>query len=154
MGALAFAQSAQAQSTTTTTFPVTANVLEACLVTALPLDFGDYDPTSSTDLDETTTLDVLCTVGTSFEVGLSAGTASGATVTTREMTGSSDTLGYGLFQNVSRSTNWGNTPGTDTPAPITAGVLTETMTVYGRVPAGQNVAAGAYADTITVTVTY
>jgi spore coat protein U-like protein len=34
-----------------------------------------------------------------------------------------------------------------------AGNITFTGTVYGRIPAGQNFSAGAYTDTITVTVT-
>ena len=31
---------------------------------------------------------------------------------------------------------------------------TSTSTIYGRIPASQDVAAGAYADTIVVTITY
>ncbi|MBW8840712.1 MAG: spore coat protein U domain-containing protein [Sphingomonadales bacterium] len=141
-------------ATTTTTFPVTATVLKACIVNANPLNFGNYDPTTATALDGTTTLSVLCTVGTSFTVGLSAGTSTGATVTTRKMTNGADTLSYALYQEAARTNNWGNTPGTDTPLATTAPVLATSLTVYGRIPAGQNVPAGAYNDTITVTVNY
>ncbi len=141
-------------STATTTFPVTATVLGVCSVSASSLDFGNYDPTSVTDLDASTTLDVLCTIGTSFTVGLSAGTASGATVTTRAMTNGGDTLDYALYQDAGRTTNWGNTPGADTPASAIAGLTATSYTVYGRVAQGQNVAAGSYSDTITVTVNY
>jgi len=141
-------------ATTTTTFPVTATVLKACAVNANPLAFGTYDPTAATPLDATTTLSVLCTVGTSFTVGLNAGTATGATVTSRKMTSGANTLNYALFQEAARTNNWGNTPGTDTPPAITAPVLASTLTVYGRIAAGQNVPAGAYTDTVTVTVNY
>lgn len=141
-------------ATTTTTFPVTATVLTACAVTANPLAFGNYDPTAATALDATTTLSVLCTVGTSFTVGLNAGTGTGATVTTRRMTNGANTLNYALYREAARTNNWGNTPGTDTPPPTTAPVLPTSLTVYGRVPAGQNVAPGGYADTVTVTVNY
>lgn len=140
--------------TTTTTFTVTATVLKACLVTANSLAFGTYDPTAATPLDGSTTLSVFCTVGSSFTVGLNAGTASGATVTTRRMTNGANTLGYALYQEAIRTNNWGNTPGTDTPAAITALVLPSTLTVYGRIPANQNVPAASYTDTITVTVNY
>ncbi|UIJ46866.1 spore coat U domain-containing protein [Sphingomonas cannabina] len=140
--------------TATTTFPVTATVQTACAVTANPLAFGNYSPTAATALDATTTLSVLCTVGTSFTVGLNAGTATGATVTTRRMTNGANTLSYALYREAARTNNWGNTPGTDTPPPTTAGALPTTLTVYGRVPAGQNVPAGGYTDTITVTVNY
>lgn len=141
-------------ATTTTTFPVTATVLKACIVTAAPLAFGNYDPTATSPVDTTATLSVLCTVGTSFTVGLNAGTGSGATVTTRQMTNGANTLNYALYQEATRTSNWGNTPGTDTPAATTAPVLASTLTVYGRLPASQNVPVGSYADTVTVTVNY
>ncbi|MGD9710563.1 MAG: spore coat U domain-containing protein [Thermomicrobiales bacterium] len=140
--------------TATTTFPVSATVLSVCSVSALPLAFGNYDPTASVDLDATTSLDVLCTIGTSFTVGLNQGTSSGATVSTRAMVNGADTLDYSLYQDSGRTTNWGNTPGTDTPSATVAGLSATSMTVYGRVPQGQNVPPGSYLDTITVTVNY
>lgn len=152
--AFGVSQPALAQQTATTTFPVTATVQNACAVTAAPLAFGIYNPTSATALDASTTLSVLCTVGSSFTVGLNAGTGTGSTVTTRRMTNGANTLSYALYREAARTNNWGNTPGTDTPPSTTAGVLATTLNVYGRVPAGQNVPAGAYADTITVTVNY
>lgn len=147
------AETASAQ-TATTTFPVTANVLTSCSVSANPLAFGSYDPTATAPLDATTTLSVLCTVGTSFTVGLNAGTAPGATVTARQMTNGASALNYALYQGAARTTIWGNTPGTNTPPPTTALATPSTLTVYGRVPASQNVPAGGYTDTITVTVNY
>jgi spore coat protein U-like protein len=139
---------------TTTTFPVNATVLKACVVTANPLNFGSYDPTAATNLDGSTTLNVLCTVGTAYTVGLNAGTGSGSTVTTRKMTNGANALNYALYQETGRTNNWGNTAGTDTPAATTAPIVPTVHTVYGRVTPGQNVPAGAYTDTITVTVNY
>lgn len=156
IAALAMNGSAQA-ATATTTFPVTATVLRACVVTANPLNFGNYDPTAPAALDTTTTLSVLCTIGTSFTVGLNAGTTSGSTVTTRRMANSvnsANLLNYALYQEAARTTNWGNTPNTDTPAATIAPLLASTLTVFGRVPSGQNVPEGAYSDTVTVTVNY
>ena len=37
---------------------------------------------------------------------------------------------------------------------FTPGGATQTLTVYGRIPGSQGAGAGAYADTITVTLTY
>lgn len=153
LGAVMVPQVANAQ-TATTTFPVSATVVKSCSVSANPLAFGNYDPTAVAALDATTTLSVLCTVGTSFTVGLSAGVGSGATVTTRQMTNGGNLLSYALYQTAARSTIWGNTPGTDTPAPVTAPATATTLTVYGRIPQSQNVTAGAYTDTITVSVNY
>lgn len=141
-------------ATATTTFPVNATVLKACVVSAAPLAFGNYDPTSGAGVNGSTTLSVLCTRGTSFTAGLNAGGASGATVTTRQMSNGANALSYGLYQDTARAVNWGNTPGTDTPAASTAGVGPTVMNVYGAIPASQNVPLGVYSDTITVTVTY
>jgi spore coat protein U-like protein len=50
--------------------------------------------------------------------------------------------------------NWGNTPGTDTPAAATASLTPSVLTVYGRVPAQQALPVGSYTDTVTITVSY
>lgn len=141
-------------SSATGTMGISAIVLSACVVTSNSLAFGNYNPTSASPTDATSTFDVLCTAGTSYSVGLNAGTKAGATVTTRQMSSGGNVLSYSLYSDSSRSTNWGNTPGTDTPSPTTAGVLPSTFTVYGRIPAQQNVQAGSYADTVTITVSY
>lgn len=141
-------------ATATTTFLVTANILSACIVSALPLAFLTYDPTSGTPLDATTTITSTCTLGTTYTLGLNAGTGTGGTTTLRVMTGTpAGLLNYQLFQNAGRTTNWGNNPGTDTVAGTGTG-LPQLSTVYGRIPSGQNQPAGSYADTITVTLTY
>lgn len=87
-------------------------------------------------------------------VGLNAGTATGATVANRSMTGPASTLlGYKLFSNSARTINWGNTVGADTVAGSGTG-LAQSLTVYGQIPAGQYVKPGSYTDTITATITY
>jgi spore coat protein U-like protein len=147
-------QTAEA-ATDTTTFQVTATVNEVCSVSATDLAFGIYDP-SAADNDNTSTITVTCTKGTNYSVGLNEGTASGATVTTRQMEDavSSDLINYSLYSDASRTVNWGNTPSTDTVDVASATGAAENHTVYGRISAGQYVTAGSYSDTITVTVTY
>lgn len=138
----------------TTTMGISATVLSACSINANNLAFGNYNPTSATPTDATSTIDVICTTGTSYTVALNAGTTSGTTVSTRKMASGANRLDYALYSDSARSTNWGNTPGTDTPAATVAGVIPSTFTVYGRVAAQQNVPAGSYTDTVTITVTY
>ncbi|OWJ67324.1 hypothetical protein BWR60_10040 [Inquilinus limosus] len=141
-------------ATATTSFLVTATVLKFCTVVATPMAFGNY--TSSTDAISTSTITVTCTNGTGYDIGLDAGGAAGATVTTRQMSGTTVTaarLNYFLYSDSSRTVNWGNTVGTDT-VHLTAGVAPIVSTVYGRVPSGQFVSPDAYLDTINVTVTY
>ena len=64
-------------TTTTTTFTTTASVAAKCNVAAANLAFGAVNPLSS-QVDATTTLTVNCTKNSSYTVGLSAGTTTGA----------------------------------------------------------------------------
>ncbi len=148
-----FAPSANASTTTTSAFPVTATVLSACIVTASPLAFGNYNPTSATPLTANTNVLVTCTFGTPYNVGLNQGLGTGATITNRKMMSGVNSLTYQLFQDAGHTTNWGQTIGTDTETGTGTGVA-QNYVVYGSIPASQVAPAGLYADTITVSVTY
>jgi spore coat protein U-like protein len=138
-------------NTATATFQVTAVIQATCTIAANPLAFGNY---SGVALNATTTIFVNCTKSAPYNVGLNAGTSTGSTVTNRHMTGPASTLlNYTLFSNSGRTTNWGNTVGTDTVAGTGNGVA-QSLTIYGQIPAGQLVRPGSYTDTITATLTY
>jgi spore coat protein U-like protein len=138
-------------STATTSFQVTAIIAPSCTITTSPLAFGNY---TGLVLNSTTTILVTCSKSSTYNVGLNAGTSTGATVTNRSMSGpSSALLNYKLFSNAGLTTNWGNTVGTDTVAGTGSGA-SQSLTVYGQVPAGQLVRPGSYTDTITATLTY
>jgi spore coat protein U-like protein len=142
-----------AASTQQTTFKVTADVAANCTIAAADLDFAAYDPAGSA-VPGQSQITVNCTNGTTWNVGLNAGVFSGATTTTRKMTGpGSFALAYGLYTDASHTTNWGNVVGTDTKSGTGSGV-DQILNVYGLVPAAQNVGAGHYEDTITATVTF
>jgi len=145
-----FGSAAQA-ATSTTAVGVTATVQATCLISSTSLAFGVY---TGVQLDSTATITVTCTNTTTYNVGLDAGTAVAATVTTRQMTGpTAELLSYALFQDTSRTLNWGNTVLTDTVAGTGSGAE-QALTVYGRVAASQFVAPGAYTDTVTATITF
>jgi spore coat protein U-like protein len=153
VGLTAFSPATQA-STATTSLGVSAAIVSGCTVVAVPLAFGTYDQTSASPNDASTSVTVLCTIGTPYTVGLDAGGGTGATVATRKLTGSvSGTLNYTLYSNSGRTTVWGNTVGTNTVAG-TYSVGQPAYTVYGRIAAGQAQPAGIYSDTVTVTITY
>lgn len=144
-------------ATATTTFQVTATVLKACVVNATPIAFGTYNPVAATALTAQGTITTTCTNTTTYTTGLSAGTSAGATVTSRQMVGqtsSANLLPYGLYQDSAHTVNWGNTPGTDTPAAVTGNGAPQNATVYGQITAGTPAAIDTYVDTITVTITY
>lgn len=138
-------------ATATTTFQVTATVAATCLITATNLNFGTY---SGVLADHTSALTVTCTDDTPYNVGLDAGTAPGATVTTRRMSGPGGAhLGYTLSQDAAHTINWGKTVGTDTESGTGNGSA-QVLTVFGQVAAGEFVRPGAYVDTITATITF
>ncbi len=142
-------------ATSTSTIGVSATVEDSCNLTTSALGFGSFAAIDDTNVDATTTIDVTCSNGTSYDVGLDAGTTTEATVTSRQMQHStSGTLNYSLYSDSGRTTNWGDTVGTDTVSGSGDGTA-QTLTVYGRIPSGQQTApTGSYSDTITVTVTY
>lgn len=130
---------------------VSATVQATCTNTATPLAFGIYTGVQS---DSSATITVTCTNTTPYTVGLNAGTAPAATVTSRRMTGAATVfLAYALFSDTGRITNWGTTAGTDTVAGTGTG-NGQVLTIYGRAAAGQFPAPGVYTDTIIATVTY
>jgi spore coat protein U-like protein len=97
-----------------------------------------------------------CSDTTAYSIGLDVGLNGGGTATTRAMivAGAPGVLlNYGLYSDNTHTTGWG---------PLTAsGAIAGTgngagqpLNIYGQILAGQLVAPGAYADTITATVTY
>jgi spore coat protein U-like protein len=135
----------------TTSFTITATVQPACTISANALAFGTY---SRTLINATSAISVTCTKSTAYNVGLSAGTGSGATVTNRKMTGpGSALLGYKLFRDSGRTLNWGNTVGTDTLTGAGSGTV-QSVTIYGQLPAGEIATPGSFGDSMTATVTY
>jgi spore coat protein U-like protein len=151
--ALPFSEAAAV--TTTSTMQVTASVQATCTVASTNLAFGSYTGGQATDLDNTSTITATCPPGQGYTIGLNAGNGPSATTSNRMMTLSSGTatLNYGLFTESQRTTNWDNIGGTTTVAGTGDGTG-QAVTVYGRVPAGQNVQTGNYEDTITVTMDY
>lgn len=145
-------------ATDTSTFQVLLTLTATCDVhTTAPtdMDFGTAG-LLDTAIDQTSTITVLCSDGTAYDVGIDAGAneLTANDVNTRRMVnGTTNFVGYQLYQDASRSVVWGNTVGTDTLAGTGNG-SNQALTVYGRVPVQATPAAGAYADTVVVTVTY
>jgi spore coat protein U-like protein len=135
--------SAFAVTTVTATMAVSATVQATCVVSTTPMAFGTYTAVVS---NSTATVSVTCTNTTPYTLGLNGGTTG--TVTARVMKSGAVALGYGLFTDAAWTTNFA------TLASVNGTGSAQVTTVYGQIPAGQYVAPGAYADTITATVTY
>jgi spore coat protein U domain-containing protein, fimbrial subunit CupE1/2/3/6 len=148
---------------TTGSFNVTASVANSCKVTSTSdIAFGAYDPAVanfSTALDATGSVSVRCTRGTAADVALNegankAGTSSCASPLRRMTDGGTERLGYGIYKDSAHTQAWGCDAANDEPFTFAASNVPTTKTTYGTIPAGQDVAAGSYSDTVTVTVTF
>ena len=142
--------------------PAVAQV--SCSVSAPNISFGSYDVFAGSPITSTTTISVTCTLtgnGTEnfdYAIALSPGLSN--SFVQRTMTSGANALGYNLYSNSTRTTVWGDGSGA---APTVSGSMTLTKsarthtdspTVYGSVPALQDVGVGAYSDNITIIVTY
>jgi spore coat protein U-like protein len=141
--------------TQTTSLTVNATVTANCTIAANPVAFGSINPLTGLAFDATGSLDVTCTNGAPWTATADAGVGSGATLLTRRMTSSGNTLNYVLYTNSGRSIVWGSGSGGTGSLTGTGNGAAQSVTIYGRVTAGQTSApAGTYADTVTVTITY
>jgi spore coat protein U-like protein len=155
-----FAMTASA-STQTTSFNVTATVINDCIISSSNIAFGNYDPTVATAITAQGAVTAKCTLGDVVSVGLNQGlnpgTGSSATVPVRQMINGASLLPYHIYTTSGGTTEWGTgAVGTIEPAAQTSvSVLTPlTFVTYGSLPAGTNVPAGSYSDTVIATVTY
>ena len=140
----------------------------SCSAEANGVNFGNYQPLSGQPVDSTGSVTFECrslialltTRRVSFKVYLDAGT--NGSVAQRVMKSGNHTLNYNLYTNPTHNTVWDDIGGTgfrgDTfefRALVSIGTTrAATYTIYGQIPGGQNVAAGTYSDSITVTVLY
>lgn len=142
------------------------NLLANCAVSTNGISFGTYNHLNG-DHNNTGSVGITCTsllvlLGgqINYEIRFSAG--SSGSFTPRTMNGDhGGTLNYNLYTNSTRQTIWGDGAG----AVSYSGTLGFSLVgigasrsvdipVYGRIPGGQQVPAGAYGDSTTVTVLY
>jgi len=138
---------------------ISANVTANCSISTSAVAFGSYDPlgtNASTPLDAQGSVSVQCTQGASATITLGQGANPGANSSdadpARQLASGADRLSYGLFRDAARTNNWGNTGGTGQAHTGTGAQAS--LTVYGRIPAGQSAPAGSFADTVTATVNF
>lgn len=133
---------------------VTATVADTCGVVDSVLSFGTVSPSAGTTLPVTGSVNVTCTLGTAFSVGLGNGTnASGSTRRMRQGT-SSNYLTYEIYKDLTATTRFGDTGSSDRAAGIGVGLLAVPIAFYGTVASGQTVGTGAYSDTVQINLYY
>jgi spore coat protein U-like protein len=127
---------------------------EQCTVSTTPVTFGVYDVFSATDTRAVGSVRYDCNtpIGAVW-ITLSRGT--GTSFSQRSMSRGAERLFYNLFRDAGGNIIWGDgTGGSHGYFDVYLGKDAVTIPVYGEMPAGQDVSAGTYTDTITVTVNF
>jgi spore coat protein U-like protein len=152
----AFAVAPASASDANSSLTVNATVSSNCTVSTSAVAFGDVDVTSGQAVQGTGSVSVTCTNGTAWTAAADAGAGLGADLASRKMANGANLLNYSLFIDSSRTQLWGDgVEGATATFSDTGTGTAQTQTVYGLIPAGQTgVQAGAYTDTVQVTVTY
>jgi spore coat protein U-like protein len=145
----------------------TAHAAASCSITAVSVDFGNYEPAFTSPDDSAGTVTVTCSyvgggsTNVNYVVRISNG-SYGTSPTTRQMGAGTARLGYNVFTDPARSQVWGTgtggtviASGAMTVGPgVGNGTRTRTHTVYGRIPQLQDAVPGAYIDNLQVTLTF
>jgi len=133
-------------------FSVRAQAMPSCVVSGATLDFG---PTGFLGrvTDGQTTLAAVCTNGTAYTVGLNGGQSNASDPAQRRMRQGKDAVIYGLFLDASRTRPFGDITGSNTFAGTGDGT-SQSIPVFGRVPAQPTPPAGTYTDQVIVTLTF
>jgi spore coat protein U-like protein len=149
------AQDAWAVGEATSNMNAYASVDATCVVSTTRLAFyaGQVAPnadSSGAQIDATAFVKVHCTDGAAYDVGLGNGANF---LGTRRLASGENFIAYNLYSDSAHDVSWGNTLHTDTVEGFGNGSV-QTLTVYGRITAGQSLSVGQYTDIIPVTVYY
>jgi spore coat protein U-like protein len=125
-----------------------------CAISSITsIDFGTYNvfsPLSNNNGVGSITID--CQDGRSnLLVTLSRGQSN--TYVLRTMRNGGNSLGYNLYTSASRNVVWGDGTGGSSTMIVNKNRNT-TLSVFGQIPAGQDVAVGTYSDNITTIINF
>lgn len=128
----------------------------SCSLGAAAVAFGTYNPLSTAPTDTIGSLIYQCNQK-AHNIMITLSRGSGTSFATRRMLNGSQQLFYNLYRDSGRSIIWGDGGGGTqaffivNPQPNNTDL---SLPIFGRIPAGQSVRAGTYADTLTITLTF
>ena len=148
-------------ATATSNVAVSATVINNCTITTTPVAFGNYDPLSASPNNNSGTVVITCTKNAATTVTLADGNNFNVT---RRMISGANFMNYELYQppstvpgaacSYAAPVRWGLvgaqifTPGA---APSKA---SRTYNVCGQIPAGQDLGAATFSDSVVATVNF
>jgi spore coat protein U-like protein len=147
--------------------PLQADAGADCTISSIGASFGTYDPLLTQADDTTSSVTVTCnyvapdSTTVNYAISVSNG-MFGTSPTTRNTGFGAARLGYNVYADSARSQVLGNgssgtvvaTGSLKVGPGVGNNTRSSTHTFYARSPALQDVAAGAYADTLVLTLTY
>ena len=143
---------------------VRAATTVSCTVTAGSIAFGIYNPLATTSNASSGSLRIDCsgkgTGSAQVTANLTLSAGLSGSYATRTMLSGINKLNYNIYWSTAYNQIMGDGTGGSfggSAGPFTVpagGTNSATGTMYGLVPASQDVAPGSYMDTIVVTVTY
>lgn len=141
----------------TANLTVQASVAARCTVSTTTVNFNTYDPTSGTPTDQNGAVTIQCTKGTVATINLGNGSnfSGGTRRMASQTVAPTEFLTYGLFTDSPGGTPWGTgIAGGTTRSYTAANASPSSLTVFGRMAAGQDVSVDSYQDTVVVTATF
>jgi spore coat protein U-like protein len=138
---------------------LSVTVINNCTIATTPVAFGNYDPLSASPNQAHGTVVIACTRNSAPAITLGTGLHF---TTNRQMSDGTNFMNYEIYQPLTNAVGaacaytarWGTLVGeTFTPtAPLDKNA--RSYNVCGQIPAGQDVAAAAFADTVVATVNF
>ena len=136
--------------------PFSAHAAVNCSVTTVGVAFGFYDVFSSTPLTSAGSVTIRCVgLGRGIEpVSVSLSTGGSGSFQPRTLFRGSDRMSYNLYLDASHTQIWGDGTGGTLNHVSVPNNRPVTLTIFGRIPPGQDVSAGTYSDTIVTTINF
>lgn len=156
--AISFPAFTQASGSATGNLNVSTTVNQNCAASSPTLDFGAYNPITTNavaNLDSSTSITVTCAfddnVRLGFDLGTNAISGHCGPSPQRCMANGNSYLNYNIY--ASSSDRSSDAPWTS-PVTETISGGSSTISIYGRVPGGQDATVGTYTDSVVATVYY
>lgn len=129
----------------------------ACTISATAVNFGTYNVFAASPLNAVGTITYRCGAP-DRNVSITLSTGGSGSYAARQLRPASgtDRLDYNLYRNAARTQIWGDGTGGTSYFFIANPPNNQNinLTVYGRIPASQDVTVGNYTDTVIVTINF
>ena len=127
----------------------------ACTISTTPISFGPYNVFTTSATAANGTITYRCS-NNDHNITIAISTGSSGAFSNRTLKKGTENLTYNLYLDAAFSSIWGDGSGGTATYHIgnPPNGVDVSLTVYGRVPALQDVSAGSYTDTVIATITF